>query len=99
MANRRKSLRANKAWRALVAFAWAMLLVHNGQAEDGGREAPASGGADYAARAVRASTGGRVLDVQPLPPETGREAYEVRVLLQEGRVRRVRVDAVPELQD
>jgi uncharacterized membrane protein YkoI len=50
-------------------------------------------GADYAASVARDSTGGRVLDVQPLSLDQGRESFEVRVLLQEGRVRRVRVDA------
>lgn len=53
----------------------------------------AANGADYAASVARDSTGGRVLDVQPLSLDQGRESFEVRVLLQEGRVRRVRVDA------
>ena len=52
----------------------------------------AANGADYAASVARDSTGGRVLDVQPLSLDQGRESFEVRVLLQEGRVRRVRVD-------
>lgn len=77
----------------------AVLLVQSVRAEEQRQSAQTSAGADYAAHAVRASTGGRVLDVQPVTPESGQEAYEVRVLLQEGRVRRVRVDAGPELQD
>lgn len=86
-------------WTILAVFACSLLLPRTGHAEERGEPVPAIGGADYAAHAVRASTGGRVLDVQPLPPETGQQAYEVRVLLQEGRVRRVRVDAAPELKD
>lgn len=52
-------------------------------------------GAHGAAESVRRETGGRVLDVRPLqePPS---EAYEVRILLDEGRVRRIRVDSDPE---
>lgn len=85
--------------RVLSAIICFLLLPLAGYAEEHEDGVSAGRGADYAAQAVRASTGGRVLDVQPLPPETGQQAYEVRVLLQEGRVRRVRVDAVPEPQD
>ncbi len=49
-------------------------------------------GADHAAARAREETGGRVLDVRPL--QEGLDgAYEVRILLDEGRVRRIRVDS------
>jgi hypothetical protein len=99
MVDRRKSLESSIVRRVLWVIVWSFFLPQLGQAEDDGDGTAVIGGADYAAHAARASTGGRVLDVQPLPPETGQQAYEVRVLLQEGRVRRVRVDAVPERQD
>lgn len=53
---------------------------------------PAAGGdAHHAAEIARVQTGGRVLDVRPAF-ENARSAYEVRVLLDAGRVRRVVVD-------
>lgn len=48
-------------------------------------------GADQAAEIARLQTGGRILDVRPAAT-SGQSAYEVRVLLNEGRVRRVVVD-------
>ncbi|MGH8596978.1 MAG: PepSY domain-containing protein [Gammaproteobacteria bacterium] len=48
-------------------------------------------GADQAAEIARHQTGGRILDVRPAAT-SGKSAYEVRVLLNEGRVRRVVVD-------
>jgi len=48
-------------------------------------------GPDQAAAIARAQTGGRVLDVQPLP-EAGTSAFAVRLLLDAGRVRTVVVD-------
>jgi len=49
------------------------------------------GGAHHAAEIARMQTGGRVLDVKPAIDSTD-SAYEVRVLLDAGRVRRVVVD-------
>lgn len=49
-------------------------------------------GADHAAARVRQETGGRVLDVRPVQEGLG-DTYEVRILLDEGRVRRIRVDS------
>lgn len=49
-------------------------------------------GADHAAARVREETGGRVLDVRPVQEGLG-DSYEVRILLDEGRVRRIRVDS------
>lgn len=49
-------------------------------------------GADHAAERVRQETGGRVLDVRPVADDPS-SAYEVRILLDEGRVRRIRVDS------
>jgi len=48
-------------------------------------------GADQAAEIARLQTGGRILDVRPAAT-SGQSTYEVRVLLNEGRVRRVVVD-------
>lgn len=48
-------------------------------------------GPDQAAAIARAQTGGRVLDVQPVP-DGGQSAYAVRLLLEAGRVRTVVVD-------
>ncbi len=48
-------------------------------------------GADQAAEIARVQTGGRILDVRPAAT-SGQSTYEVRVLLNEGRVRRVVVD-------
>jgi uncharacterized membrane protein YkoI len=50
-----------------------------------------SPGPDQAAEIARHQTGGRILDVRPAAT-SGQSAYEVRVLLNEGRVRRVVVD-------
>lgn len=52
---------------------------------------PAPQGAHNAAEIARVQTGGRVLDVRPALDRAATE-YEVRVLLDEGRVRRVVVD-------
>lgn len=52
---------------------------------------PAPQGAHNAAEIARVQTGGRVLDVRPALDRASSE-YEVRVLLDEGRVRRVVVD-------
>jgi uncharacterized membrane protein YkoI len=52
---------------------------------------PSPLGADQAAEIVRVRTGGRILDVRPVA-DSGQTSYEVRVLLNEGRVRRVVVD-------
>lgn len=51
----------------------------------------AVGGAHHAAEIARIQTGGRVLDVRPAF-DHAQSAYEVRVLLDAGRVRRVVVD-------
>ena len=99
MVDQLKSRGINIVGIVLSVILSSLFLPLSVQAEEDGNTAALIGGADYAAHAVRATTGGRVLDVQPLPAETGQQAYEVRVLLQEGRVRRVRVDATPELQD
>ena len=48
-------------------------------------------GPDQAAAIARAQTGGRLLDVQPVPDDE-RSAYAVRLLLEAGRVRTVVVD-------
>ncbi len=53
--------------------------------------APMLAGPDYAAEIARVQTGGRVLDVRPALTDKA-SAFEVRVLLDEGRVRRVLVD-------
>jgi uncharacterized membrane protein YkoI len=50
---------------------------------------PLAIGPDHAAEIAREQTGGRILDVRPA---SGSSAYEVRVLLNEGRIRRVVVD-------
>ena len=55
------------------------------------RPSPVGGGADYAAELARVQTGGRVLDVRPAL-DSAESAYEVRVLLDAGRVRRIVVD-------
>ncbi len=52
---------------------------------------PVVGGADYAAELARVQTGGRVLDVRPAL-DSAESTYEVRVLLDAGRVRRIVVD-------
>lgn len=52
---------------------------------------PMALGADQAAEIARIQTGGRILDVRPAAA-SGQSTYEVRVLLNEGRVRRVVVD-------
>lgn len=52
---------------------------------------PAADGADHAAELARVQTGGRVLDVRPAH-DSAESAYEVRVLLDEGRVRRIVID-------
>lgn len=49
-------------------------------------------GADQAAAIVRDRTGGRVLNVRPTA-ESGRAGYAVKILLNEGRVRTVVIDA------
>ncbi|MGD9602039.1 MAG: hypothetical protein AB7O21_04385 [Gammaproteobacteria bacterium] len=49
------------------------------------------GDAHHAAEIARVQTGGRVLDVRPAH-DAAQSAYEVRVLLDAGRVRRVVVD-------
>ena len=54
--------------------------------------AAASDGADAARQAAR-MTGGRVLDVRT-SNQGGRIVYEVKVLLDDGRVRVVRIDGV-----
>lgn len=46
-------------------------------------------GADAAAEIARAQTGGRVLSVTPDPSGSG---YEVKVLLEDGRVRVLHID-------
>jgi uncharacterized membrane protein YkoI len=46
---------------------------------------------DRAAAIARAQTGGRVLDVRPVP-NGGRESFAVRLLLDAGRVRTVVID-------
>ena len=46
---------------------------------------------DRAAAIARARTGGRVLDVRPVP-NGGRQSYAVRLLLDAGRVRTVVID-------
>lgn len=46
----------------------------------------AQSGADAAAQIARAQTGGRVLSVRP-SDDPGRPGYEVKVLLDDGRVR------------
>lgn len=46
---------------------------------------------DRAAAIARARTGGRVLDVRPVP-NGGRESFAVRLLLDAGRVRTVVID-------
>lgn len=51
----------------------------------------AADGADHAAELARVQTGGRVLDVRPAH-DSAESAYEVRVLLDEGRVRRIVID-------
>ena len=48
-------------------------------------------GADQAAEIAREHTGGRILDVKPAVGAI-ESAYEVRVLLNEGRVRKIVVD-------
>jgi len=48
-------------------------------------------GPDRAAAIARAQTGGRVLDVRPVP-NGGRESFAVRLLLDAGRVRTVVID-------
>ena len=48
--------------------------------------------ADEAAAAVRAASGGRILDVR-LEGRSKRPVYRVKVLLDSGRVRIYRVDA------
>ncbi len=54
--------------------------------------APSSSiGPDRAAAIARAQTGGRVLDVRPVP-NGGRESFAVRLLLDAGRVRTVVID-------
>jgi hypothetical protein len=55
------------------------------------RPAAVAGGADHAAEIARVQTGGRVLDVRPAL-DNAESAYEVRVLLDEGRVRRIVID-------
>lgn len=52
---------------------------------------PVAGGADHAAEIARVQTGGRVLDVRPAN-DSAESDYEVRVLLDQGRVRRIVID-------
>ncbi|MDX1607185.1 MAG: hypothetical protein R3202_13420 [Candidatus Competibacterales bacterium] len=51
----------------------------------------AQSGADAAAQIARAQTGGRVLSVQP-SSNPQRPGYEVKVLLDDGRVRVLYID-------
>ena len=53
--------------------------------------APAQSGADAAAQIARAQTGGRVLSVRP-SSNPQRPGYEVKVLLDDGRVRVLYID-------
>lgn len=69
--------------------------IHSLPMEASGMTTRQDHGADHAAARVREETGGRVLDVRPVQEGLG-DAYEVRILLDEGRVRRVRVDSGPE---
>jgi uncharacterized membrane protein YkoI len=55
-------------------------------------QAPPAVSADEAAAAVRAASGGRILDVR-LESRSKRPVYRVKVLLDSGRVRIYRVDA------
>jgi hypothetical protein len=70
------------AWSALAADFAAPIATH---------PPPVAGGADYAAELARVQTGGRVLDVRPAL-DSAESAYEVRVLLDAGRVRRIVID-------
>lgn len=81
-----------------IALAWVLstVAVHAAEyAAPGGPPAgppPRVGGdAHHAAEIARVRTGGRVLDVRPAL-DAAQSAYEVRVLLDAGRVRRVVVD-------
>lgn len=75
------------ALAACVAPAWTADF-----ASPGGIPAqPTPPGAHNAAEIARVQTGGRVLDVRPALDRAASE-YEVRVLLDQGRVRRVVVD-------
>jgi hypothetical protein len=74
--------------RCLPAVLLALLLACGGAAP--AAYAAATDGAD-AARQAAAMTGGRVLDVRTTP-KGGRVVYEVKVLLDDGRVRVVRID-------
>ncbi len=71
------------AWSALAADFAAPIATHP--------PSPTAGGADYAAELARVQTGGRVLDVRPAL-DSAESAYEVRVLLDAGRVRRIVID-------
>jgi hypothetical protein len=66
--------------------------IHLSPMEASGMTTHHDPGADHAAARAREETGGRVLDVRPVQEGLG-DAYEVRILLDEGRVRRIRVDS------
>ncbi len=86
--------RVFKLWLAIAAICSTTMLV--GAAEDGTSPpmpSPPPLAADRAAAIAREQTGGRVLDVRPTAA-SDQSSYEVRVLLDEGRVRKVVVNVI-----
>jgi len=89
-------MRLTKALACLVLGVMSIGAQAQGFVDDRGLAPPppplsVTPGADRAAAIARARTGGRVLDVRPVP-NGGRESFAVRLLLDAGRVRTVVVD-------
>ena len=89
---RMRSLLLGVSMTLATAAPWAAFAADFAAPANAGPPATAVvGDAHHAAEIARMQTGGRVLDVKPAIDSTD-SAYEVRVLLDAGRVRRVVVD-------